>query len=368
VSEGIINLDKAFTLVMNWDSNAAPLTKQDTYTVVKNSVTSLNASQGLLSNDSDSDGDTLIASFAPEYLQGYITINRDGSFKYTAPKDFTGVDDFYYKVTDGKGKTSFAKVTMTIVDSVSNNNPTAINDNYSLNQDTTLTGNVLSNDSDVDGDSLTASVINNVTQGSLTLNSNGSFSYTPNANYFGTDSFTYQVSDGKGGFANATVTLTINQSVPTIPSIKLGNQYYAVEKYDTLQDSGSASVNASGELTLTGNAWKYIDLTGIGGVNITSDSLLAFDFKSDVAAEIQGVGFDNDRYMNNSANRAFQLTGIQRWGIQQFDTYSIGSGWKHYEIPIGAFFTGSFNYFTFFNDDDRANPTGISEFRNLEIL
>src|SRR5439155_310356 len=68
---------------------------------------------------------------------------------------------------------------------------------------------VLANDSDVDGDTLSAILLSQPTHGSLTLNGNGSFSYVPAANYNGTDTFTYKASDGQAQSAVATVMITV---------------------------------------------------------------------------------------------------------------------------------------------------------------
>ena len=72
-------------------------------------------------------------------------------------------------------------------------------------------GGVLSNDTDVDGDPLTVTLVDGPDNAqSFTLNKDGTFTYTPTANYHGTDTFTYEVSDGNGGTAQATATITIN--------------------------------------------------------------------------------------------------------------------------------------------------------------
>src|SRR5204863_219821 len=68
---------------------------------------------------------------------------------------------------------------------------------------------VLSNDSDVDGDSLTAVLVTGPSHGTLTLNANGSFTYTPSSNYNGSDSFTYRANDGQANSNLATAALTI---------------------------------------------------------------------------------------------------------------------------------------------------------------
>ena len=84
----------------------------------------------------------------------------------------------------------------------SNTPPVADDDSYSTNEDTALTMSapgVLSNDTDVDGMTLTAVKVSDPAHGSVALNDNGSFTYTPAANYNGPDSFTYKANDGIGG-------------------------------------------------------------------------------------------------------------------------------------------------------------------------
>ena len=90
-----------------------------------------------------------------------------------------------------------------------------------INEDTTLTvpaPGVLGNDSDVDQDALSAVVVGGPAHGTVTVSSDGSFSYTPAANYNGTDSFTYRASDGALSSNLATVTIAIapvNEKTPS---------------------------------------------------------------------------------------------------------------------------------------------------------
>jgi VCBS repeat-containing protein len=100
-----------------------------------------------------------------------------------------------------------------------NRQPVANNESYSLNEDTTLTGStVLFNDTDADGNALSASLFSGTTHGGLTFNSDGTFSYTPDADFNGTDTFTYRAYDGSAYSNVATVTLTITavNDVPTV--------------------------------------------------------------------------------------------------------------------------------------------------------
>src|SRR5207302_1570691 len=101
---------------------------------------------------------------------------------------------------------------------------------------------VLANDSDVDGDTLTAAVATNPTHGTLALNANGSFTYTPAANYNGADSFTYTASDGHGGSATATVSLTI--AAVNDPPVAT-NDSYGTSRNSALSVNAAAGVLAN---------------------------------------------------------------------------------------------------------------------------
>ncbi|MBA6392445.1 tandem-95 repeat protein, partial [Colwellia sp. BRX10-3] len=178
--------------------------------------------------DSDADGDTLTVNTAPisNVSNGSLTLNSDGSFNYIPTLNFNGTDSFTYQVVDGNGGVAQGNVTLTV--SAVNDVPVVGNESYSVNEDATLSklvgdvDHLLRNDSDVDGDILTINTtpISNVSNGSLTLNTNGAFSYVPSANFNGSDSFIYEVLDGNGGKAQGSVTLNIN-SINDVPV--LGN-------------------------------------------------------------------------------------------------------------------------------------------------
>ena len=192
--------------------NSAPLAAGDSYSVAENQVLTVDATSGVLSNDGDADGDSLTVQLVASTTNGSLTLNSDGSFTYTPTADFSGGDSFTYKASDGQLVSNTALVTLTV--NHNNVDPEAKNDAYSVDEDQVLTVNaatgVLANDVDDDGDTLASSVVSAPTHGSLTLNADGSFTYTPNANYFGADSFVYTASDGAGGSDQATVALTVN--------------------------------------------------------------------------------------------------------------------------------------------------------------
>ncbi len=187
--------------------NDAPVASDDTFNVDEDGV----LSDQLLSNDSDIDGDTLTVNTTPIAgpTNGIVELNSDGTFTYTPDENFFGTDSFTYEVSDGNGGTDQATVSINIA--AVNATPEATDDIFDVNEDGLLSDQLLSNDSDVDGDTLTVNTtpIAGPTNGIVELNSDGTFTYTPDENFFGTDSFTYEVSDGNGGTDQATVSINV---------------------------------------------------------------------------------------------------------------------------------------------------------------
>ncbi|WP_235660293.1 Ig-like domain-containing protein [Mycolicibacterium gilvum] len=190
--------------------NDAPVAVDDAYTVAKNGVLVISA-PGLLANDSDPEGNSFTIVAATGTQHGTVDpLYSNGSFTYRPAAGYSGTDTFTYTISDG---TSTAQATVTIaVSAVDNQAPVAVADSYTVAEDGVLnvTGpGVLANDTDADGDPLSVVAAGPTSHGTFTLRSDGSFTYTPVANFHGTDSFTYQVSDGSGPSAPATATITV---------------------------------------------------------------------------------------------------------------------------------------------------------------
>jgi len=138
-----------------------------------------------------------------------VTSGTTATVIYTPDTDFSGTDTFEYSVSDEENTTT-ATVTVTVAGS--NDTPDAMDDSYDVEEDQTLTvteaDGVLSNDTDAEGDPLTASLLSDVSNGTLDLDSDGSFSYEPDPDFSGTDTFTYEASDGVTEDA-ATVTIIV---------------------------------------------------------------------------------------------------------------------------------------------------------------
>ncbi|MEM8970539.1 MAG: cadherin-like domain-containing protein [Pseudomonadota bacterium] len=193
--------------------NASPVAIDDALTTDQGVALLIDAAVDLLANDTDANGDTLSVTAFTQPANGTLVDNGNGTYTYTPNSSFIGTDTFSYTVNDGNGGTDTSTVAITISDPA-NTPPTASADTYNTDEDTVLniaaaTG-VLANDTDLDGDALTLSVISGPSNGALTLNGDGEFNYTPNTNFNGTDSFTYEVNDGRGGIASATAAIEVN--------------------------------------------------------------------------------------------------------------------------------------------------------------
>ena len=201
--------------VYNATSNVAPVGVPDSYTTAEGETLSVDA-PGVLDNDTDAEGDDLTATSATPAGNGSVEVAADGSFTYTPDAGFSGEDTFTYKADDGTSSSAATTVTITVEadeEPPVNNAPVAVDDSTWA----TVAGEplvmaapgVLGNDTDVDGDDLTATGLSQPAGGSVDLAADGSFTYTPDAGFVGKDTFTYEVSDGVDSSSPATVTITV---------------------------------------------------------------------------------------------------------------------------------------------------------------
>ena len=189
--------------------NDPPIAASDAYSMIANG-TLVVAAPGLLGNDSDPDGDSLIAQQASGPANGSLSLAPQGGFNYTPATGFSGTDSFTYQANDGALSSPSATVTITVNP---NQKPVASNDVASTPKNTIKVINVLANDSDPDGSLNPATIIIAVKPnkgGSASPNANGTVTYKPKQNFKGTEKFGYTVKDNRGAISNtATVTVTV---------------------------------------------------------------------------------------------------------------------------------------------------------------
>ena len=184
--------------------NNAPVAVDDTAIAVGSEQLIID----ILSNDSDSDGNSLTTESVSHPTNGIVVINPDGSVTYQANEDFVGTDTFTYVVADEDGTTASATVTVTVESD--NNAPAAIDDLYLVSWGGSLDFNPMENDSDADGDAISlVSVDTSTLNGTLVVHEDGSMSYQAPGYFSGNDIFTYTIVDSNGATSTATVTMCV---------------------------------------------------------------------------------------------------------------------------------------------------------------
>ncbi len=185
----------------------------------------------VLTNDSDPDGDIQVVNTTPIVgpTHGSVVLNADGTYTYTPTGTYTGTDSFTYEVCDDGTPQACATATVTIqivpVATNDNNPPVANDDTGKTPNNVPLTGTLVNNDSDPDGDPLTVNEtpVSGPSHGTIDINPDGTFTYTPNSGYVGTDVIVYEVCD------NGSPTPLCDQAtlVITVTAPNAANETYA---------------------------------------------------------------------------------------------------------------------------------------------
>ncbi|MEW6101505.1 MAG: Ig-like domain-containing protein [Candidatus Omnitrophota bacterium] len=327
----------------------SPVAGNDAFSVNKNTVLNVIA-PGVLINDSDPDADPITPSLISSTSNGTLTFNIDGSFIYTPNLGYVGVDSFTYRLSDGTNISNIAVVTLT----VANGAPISTNDAYSVDEDATLTivaPGVLGNDTDPDGDLLSALLAGSVTNGVLTLNSDGSFTYTPNANFNGVDAFTYVANDGSVNGNIATVDITVN---PTNDAPVANNDS------TTTNQNTAVSINVlANDTDLDNNPLTVTNLTnGANGITaLNPDNTVTYTPNSGFSGTDTFTYTANDSLLDSAAatvtvtvNTAVQLqviidntsSNIARTGLWSTSTAPNPYGTNSLQSRNGATFSWLF--------------------------
>jgi len=278
----------------------------------------------LLINSNDVDGGTLAVSTTPSVApsNGLLILSSDGTFTYTPNADFNGTDAFTYEITDGNGGTVQATVMIDVTPV--NDAPFVPGSSITLDEDASYAAtlgvnDLLINSIDVDGDALTVSATPVVgpTNGVLILSATGTLTYTPNADFNGTDAFTYEVTDGNGGITQAVVTITVNpiNDAPVASALLLNARADSAG----LIDGGALIIN---DTDVDGDALTLVGLTqpSNGFVSLNPDGTIVY------LPTTGFVGIDSFTYTVSDPS------GAQATGLVVIDVVaSVGS-----EFGIGA--------------------------------
>lgn len=186
------------------------------------------ATGNVLANDQDADGPLVVASFVYQGTRyaagasamlaglGTLTLQGNGAYTFVAASPFTGASPLVVSYTVHTGASSSLQISVTAPPA--NRAPVANDDTATTDENSSVIVAVRSNDTDADGDSLTVTGVTQGANGSVVIDAvTRNPVYTPNAGFTGTDSFTYTVSDNRGGVASAAVTVTVNALINQAP-------------------------------------------------------------------------------------------------------------------------------------------------------
>jgi hypothetical protein len=228
-----------------------PIANNDAYAAVEGCTFVLSA-PGVMANDVSPDGLPLSVYSASSPANGTISFVSNGALFYTPNPGFTGQDSVIYTLWDGVHMSNTASVTFNVTSS--NTPPVATADSYTIVEGQVLTvtaaQGMLANDTDADGNSLTAILKTGPANGTLQNHLDGSFIYTPNPGFYGTDSFTYAAADGQSQSAPATVTITVKPNFGTI-TIALSTQPQSSSPFSFSSTLGKFTLGGSNPASMT---------------------------------------------------------------------------------------------------------------------
>ncbi|WP_415671433.1 tandem-95 repeat protein, partial [Vibrio parahaemolyticus] len=312
--------------------NDAPNAKNDVITTEEDTAVTID----VLVNDSDVEGDVLsIQSASVPSEQGSVDI-VDGKLVFTPAENFNGEATITYIVTDGD-LTDEANMTVTVTPV--NDSPVAVDDTVSTQEDTAVTIDVLTNDTDVDGDKLSiesASVPKE--QGTVEV-VDGKLVFTPTENFNGDAEITYTVTDGQLT-DEAKVTVTVNQ-VNDAPIIKVDAvesitedavstdtvvATLTVRDTDTPEDQLTVSLenNSNGYFVLVGDEVKLTQ-AGVDAVNNDELNLKDLTISASVSDGVNPTASDSDSLIVNRVNDAPTVENAIADQVlsEDFDAYTI---------------------------------------------
>ncbi len=277
------------------------------------------AEDGVLTSSvsaTDVNGDALSYALDGAPAHGSVTVNPDGTYTYTPTANYNGNDSFTVTVSDGKGGTDTITVNITVTPV--NDAPTAANQSHTIAEDGVLNAAIVS--SDIEGDSLSYALGSGPAHGSVTVNADGTYSYTPTGNWSGSDSFTVTVSDGNGGSSNVTVDVNVSPvaDAPALNVVNNGRVTLFTTSWEGLadQDTYSDSQAVSGP---TFDGWRLVTSgdTFAGGANAfeiwqNGDGMRAADGSKPNVYAGEGNGNAWLELNNGTSGSVPQTLGIER--------------------------------------------------------
>ena len=268
VSDGNGGSDLGNTTITVNAPNAAPEAVEDN----ESTRMGMPVSVDVLANDTDPEGNSLTLESYGMASNGTVRMDGEGGLLYTPDAGFSGEDSFEYTVSDEQGAESVGTARVTVA---ANAGPVAEDDVADTLDGQSVTVDVLANDSDSDGGTLSVDQVGSPANGGVSILEDGQIRYTPTVGFVGTEELTYRVSDGQGGTATGNVTINVNQS-NRAPSAE-GNAVTLSNDESATVDVLANDTDADGDdLTITSidtdNAGEMAASVEEGEIKLTADN------------------------------------------------------------------------------------------------
>ncbi|MBT5353234.1 MAG: tandem-95 repeat protein, partial [Rhodospirillales bacterium] len=381
VDDGQGGTDTATVTVTVTGSNDGPVATDDTASVVEDGSVVID----VLGNDTDVDGDVLsVSGIETQPEHGTVSIGEDGQITYTPDADYNGSDSFSYEITDENGETSTTTVNLTV--DPTSDNPVAVDDTATVSEDSSVVIDVLGNDSDADGTVSVSGIDTQPAHGTVSIGEDGQITYTPDADYSGSDSFIYEIADEDGNTTTATVNLTVDPASDNPVAVDdtatvgedssvvidvLGNDSDAdgtvsVSGIDTQPAHGTVSIGEDGQITYTPDAdyngtdsFTYeiadedgntttatvnltvdpendnpvavddsLDGTEDTAITFTADDLLANDTDADAGDSLAITNISDPEHgtITENPDGSYTFTPDENWSGETSFTYTVEDG------------------------------------------
>ena len=299
--------------------NRPPLAGDDEATTAEDTHVDIS----VLANDSDADGDPLtIAEHTPP-ANGTVTENPDHTLRYAPVANFHGSDSFAYTISDGQGEIDTATVTVTVT--AVNDAPVAFGDARTTPEDTTLSASVPAA-TDVDDDVLTYQLVD-TTEG-LDLDPDGSYTYTPPANFHGQVAFTYRASDTVASSNLATVTITVTP---------VNDAPVAFDDTETTAEDSTLSASVPAAVDVDGDALTYALELGTMGLSFEANGSYTYSPPANFHGQVSFIYRASDgTASSNLATVTITVTPVNDAPVAEDASVTTPE-----DTPVGFVFAGS---------------------------
>jgi hypothetical protein len=307
------------------------------------STTGTPVSIAVLANDSDPYGYPLTITAVTQGAHGTATISGT-SVIYTPAAGFVGTDSFTYTITDGQSGSATATVTVNVM--AGNLPPVAVANTVSISAGTSATIAVLANDSDPYGYALTISSVTQGAHGTVTI-SGTSVTYTPAADFVGTDSFTYTITDGYGHFATAPVTVAVlpDRTASLVAAYSF-NEGSGTTVSDSSGNGNTGTISAGPVWSTQGKFGSALSFTGSGNVSVPHSPTINLTSSFTLSAWIKPTALSGYQTILIKETTSGCSYWLQTHGNQVNSGFNNGSGCAEHQTTTANLPLNAWSYLT----------------------